>query len=281
MKYLAPAKVNLNLLLEGRDDRGYHPLHSLAQTIEWCDELTFTREDEDSLSVSGADLAEDENNLVMKALTRIRQSLGVPPLAVTLDKRVPIAAGLGGGSSDAAATLVAGCDLTGAPHSLAIEVSPDVGADVPLFIDGGTKDIEGYGEIVSEVPPLVGFALAVVVPDFELSTGEVYSRWDALGEPVGFEVPDRFLPPGLRHAQPIRNDLFRAAVDVEPALGDFVSDVSIAWDGAVLLTGSGSSCFGFFSDVDEAEEAATSIPNTRAARGVALRPRGVERVDHD
>lgn len=280
MKYLAPAKVNFNLLLEPRDDRGYHPLHSLVQTIEWCDDLTFAAQDEDSFSVTGADVPDDDENLVSKALARMRQSMKVRPLQVTLDKSVPVAAGLGGGSSDAAATLVACCDLTGKPKSLAVEAAPDIGADVALFIEGGTREISGYGEIITEAPALSGFALAIVVPDFELSTPEVYARWDDLGEPVGFEVPDRFLPPGLRRGQPIRNDLFRAAVDVTPALGDFVSDVSRSWDGAVLLTGSGSACFGFFANVEEAQDAAASIPETRAARGVALRPNGVEQTEH-
>lgn len=279
MRYRAPAKVNLNLLVEAKDDRGYHPLHSLVQTVEWCDEVQFEAVDEDSLSVTGADVPDDGENLVLKALARIRQSFDVPPLTMTLDKQIPVAAGLGGGSSDAAAVLVGCCQLTRKSSSAAHDAAPDVGADVALFIVGGTREISGYGEIVTEVPALSGFALAIVVPDFELSTPDVYSRWDTLGGPAGFEVPDRFLPPALRHSQPIRNDLFRAAVDVAPALGDFVSDVSRRWDGAVLMTGSGSACFGFFADEEEAEEAARSIGETRAARGVALRPHGVERVE--
>jgi 4-diphosphocytidyl-2-C-methyl-D-erythritol kinase len=139
--------------------------------------------------------------------------------------------------------------------------------------------MSGSGEKIEPMDALQGFAVALVVPDFRLSTPDVYQRWDALGEPVGFEVPDRLLPPSLRNRFPVRNDLYRAAVDVEPRLGDFVSDVAHRWNSVVMMTGSGSACFGYFANVEEAQEAAASVTGTRAALGVALRPKGVSRED--
>lgn len=279
MKYLAPAKLNLNLLVSRLDDTGFHPLRSLVQTIEWCDVLDAEEADSDELELVGIEVPDGGDNLVLKALTGLRARIEIPPVGFRLEKRIPPEAGLGGGSADAAAALIAGCDIVGADHEKAKLVAPGIGADVAFPIVGGTAELTGYGEIIETIPHLDGMAVAVVVPEFGLSTPEVYRRWDELGEPVGFEVPDRFLPPTLRHSYPIRNDLYRAAVDVEPALGDFVSDTARMWDTAVMMTGSGSACFGFFPSEEEAVLAAAAVPNTRAATGAASRPRGVERVE--
>lgn len=279
MKYLAPAKINLNLIIQPRDAFGLHPLFSVVQSIEWCDELSVVEAEEDSLVVEGADLSEGPDNLVVRAIGELRDRVPIPALEMKLAKTIPIGSGLGGGSADAAAALIAGCDVTNRPHRLAADVAPDVGADVSFPIVGGTAEMSGYGEQIRPLPSLEGFALAVVAPEFPISTASVYQRWDDLGGPEGFELPDRFLPPVLRSQFPVRNDLFRAAVEVEPMLGDFVADVGKIWDGAALLTGSGSACFGFFSTEEEAEQAAAAVPRTRAARGVSLRRKGVERIE--
>lgn len=279
MKYLAPAKLNLNLLVSRIDDSGKHPLRSLVQTIEWCDVLEAEEADTDELELVGLEVPDGGDNLVLKALERLRTELDIPPVGFRLEKRIPPEAGLGGGSADAAAALIAGCDLVGADPEKATLVAPEVGSDVTFPLVGGTAEMTGYGEAIESLPPLAAIAFAVVVPEFGLSTPEVYNRWDEMGEPVGFEVPDRFLPPSLRHSYPIRNDLYRAAVDVEPALGDFVRDTARLWDTAVMMTGSGSACFGFFPSEEEAVLAAAAVPGTRAATGAASRPKGVERVE--
>jgi 4-diphosphocytidyl-2-C-methyl-D-erythritol kinase len=279
MRYEAPAKINLNLLLSAPDASGMHPLHSVVQSIEWVDLLEVEVGDDDRLEFGDADLPEGGDNLVIRALQALRERTEIPPLDVNLSKSIPIGAGLGGGSSDAAATLVAACEAAEKPVSLARRVAPHVGADVTFPLTGGTAAMTGYGEQIEALAALTGFAIAVVVPEFPLSTQEVYETWDRLGGPEGFPVPDRLLPPRLRNQFPVRNDLYRAAVDVAPELGDFVADVGRIWDGAVMLTGSGSACFGFFSTPEEAEGAATAVPKTRAARGVALRPHGVARIE--
>ncbi len=279
MKYLAPAKLNLNLLVSRVDDSGFHPIRSLVQTIEWCDVLEAEEADSDELELVGIEVPDGGDNLVLKALTGLRTKIEVPPVVFRLEKRIPPAAGLGGGSADAAAALIAGCDIVGAEHEKAELVAPEIGSDVPFPLVGGTAEMTGYGELIESIPPFDAIAFAVVVPEFGLSTPEVYKRWDEIGEPVGFEVPDRFLPPVLRHSYPIRNDLYRAAVEVEPALGDFVSDTARLWDTAVMMTGSGSACFSFFPSEEEAVLAAAAVPGTRAATGAAARPKGVERVE--
>lgn len=274
--YEAPAKLNLSLLVSPPRPDGYHPLESLVQTVEWCDRLQVDPGEE------GVDTFESdiEDNLVERALAELRKTATVPPLALGLIKDIPVAAGLGGGSSDAAAALLAGSDFGSIDRSDLPEVAHRVGADVTLFLTGGTLMMRGVGYDIESVRSLDDFAVAVVVPDFGLVTKDVYQRWDALEGPEGAPVPDEGLPPSLRGGMPMRNDLLPAAVDLEPRLGDFMSDVSSVWGTTVCLTGSGSACFGYFATFDEATDAATAVSDlTREARGVTLRDHGVSRLD--
>lgn len=267
--YEAPAKVNLSLLVSPPRPDGYHPLESLVQTVEWCDLLDV------ELGQEGSDTLESdiEDNLVEKALARLREVGEIPPLAMTLAKQIPVAAGLGGGSSDAAAALVAGAEFGGVPRSRLAGVASRVGADVALFLTGGTMMMRGVGYEIESLQPLDGFALAIVVPEFGLGTKEIYDRWDSLEGPEAAPVPDDRLPPSLRGGMPMRNDLLPAALDLEPRLGDFMTDVAAVWGTPVCLTGSGSACFGYFANLDEATDAAAAVSGE--GRGVELRPRGV------
>ena len=170
--YEAPAKLNLSLLVSPPRSDGFHPLESLVQTIAWCDLLTIEEgEGEDTLEIVGAEIDVGEN-LVLKALETARTRGSVPPLSMSLEKRLPIAAGLGGGSSDAAAALKAAVDLGGLSESLAIEVAPAVGADVALFLTGGSLLMAGVGETITAVEPLSGFSVAIAIPDFALATAD-------------------------------------------------------------------------------------------------------------
>ena len=134
----------------------------------------------------------------------------------------------------------------------------------------------GIGDQVESQRPLTGFAVAVAVPPFEMSTVEVYRRWDEMEGPEGESIAPRLLPPGLRDGMPVRNDLIPAAVGIEPAFADFMADLRMQWGGPVLMTGSGSGCFGFFPDPEEAADAGRSVENLcRAAVGTGLRSNGV------
>jgi 4-diphosphocytidyl-2-C-methyl-D-erythritol kinase len=272
--YEAPAKLNLSLLVHPPDSSGMHPIESLVQTIDLLDRLEFSEADEDSFQCVGADLDPD-HNLVVAAIAAVREKGQVPPLAIRLEKSIPLEAGLGGGSADAAAALLGAVELGGLDETLPSELAPEIGADVALFLSGGTQLMTGFGEHLDPQRPLSGFAVAVVVPEFGLSTADVYRRWDEMDGPEGESVERGMLPPVLRDGMPIRNDLFPAALDLEPRLGDFVADVRLVWGSAVLMTGSGAACFGFFGDVDEAGDAASSVGNAPAGFGVGLRNQGV------
>ncbi len=271
----SPAKINLALHVEQRRTDGLHPLESLVQTVDWLDLLEVEESDEDNLVIDGADI-DPEDNLVTRSLKAIRERGFVPPLDIRLDKQIPIGAGLGGGSSNAAAALLAAAETGRIPRSVAEDVAPSIGADVPLFLIGGTLLMGGIGDQVQSVQPLSGFAVAVAVPDFEMSTVEVYRRWDEMEGAEGEMIAPRLLPPGLRDGIPIRNDLTPAVFDLEPTMADFMADLRMRWGGPVLMTGSGSGCFGFFPDPDEAADAARSVLDLcRASVGARLRPNGV------
>lgn len=277
-RWECPAKVNLSLRVGRRDASGYHPLFSLVQTLSWVDDLTVEEADEDALVVEGAELPEGGDNLVWRVLDAL--GLRRPALRMVLVKRIAVAAGLGGGSSDAAGAVAACGRLIGASAEGIAAAAARTGADVPFFLTGGTAVMEGRGERISARPALSGFALAVVVPPFELATADVYRRWDELGEPSGPTTAGRSLPPSLRLEDPLVNDLAPAAVALVPALADWMRDLERTWRRPVIMSGSGPSLFGFFADEEEASAAAAEAPpGARAAVGVGLRRRGVAVAD--
>jgi len=228
--YESPAKLNLALLVEPPREDGLHLIQSLVQTIEWVDRLEVEESEEDNLVIEGADLDPDDN-LVIRALRAVREKGFVPPLDLRLSKDIPIGAGLGGGSSNAATMLVAAAEAGRLPSSVPEGLAPSLGADVALFLTGGTMLITGVGEEIESLRPLSGFAVAVVVPPFEISTKDAYRRWDEMEGPMGESIEPRLLPPGLREGIPIRNDLTVAAWELEPTLADFMADLRARWGG--------------------------------------------------
>lgn len=275
--WLAPAKVNLSLRVGPRGSGGLHPVHSLMQTVDWCDEITVTEGEEDHLQVEGADLPTGADNLVWKAVHAMEKGLGLvrPPLRMRLVKRIPVAAGLGGGSADAAAVMVGVGRMLGiAPAGLG-KVAAGVGSDVPAALLGGTLRVTGFGEEVLPLPPLTGFAVAVAVPDFPLLTADVYRMWDDMDGPRGPDFPSAALPPELRGGDPFRNDLQPAALRVCPELGDAVALLAAEWGRPVAMSGSGPSLFGYFMDADEARAAAREVRRVFGATvGADLYPGG-------
>ncbi len=279
--WLAPAKVNLTLMVGPRSASGLHPIQSLMQTVDWCDRVTVTEGDEDRLQIQGADLPTGEENLVWKAVEALERETGVdrPPLEVFLEKRIPVAAGLGGGSADAAAVLVALGRMLNLDSDQLRTAAPRVGSDVPAALQGGSLWVEGFGEKVYSMPALSGFALGLAVPDFPLLTADVYRMWDDLEGPRGAQFPSDALPPGLRRSAPIRNDLHPAAVSLLPELGDMMQLLSREWGRPVAMSGSGPSLFSFFMDAEEAIFASQAVEKWFAATvGAALFPGGAREM---
>jgi 4-diphosphocytidyl-2-C-methyl-D-erythritol kinase len=246
--------VNLSLRVRPRDDSGYHPLRSLVQSIGWADRLTLEAAEEDDFAITG-DLPAEEDNLAWQAATAVRRAIGVRrPLRLHLEKHIAVAAGLGGGSADAAAGLVAATGVLRGPAELPALLAPTLGSDVPFCLVGGTAWMEGRGETITAVPLRPDYALAVAVPPFELATAAVYRRWDQLDGPTGPTLSGRDLPPSLRGFADLGNDLLPQR-DLHSDLADWIADLTQRWDRPVHLTGSGPACFAFFGDDAEANDA--------------------------
>ncbi len=277
MKGEAAAKVNLSLQVRPPDRRGRHPLLSVVQSVSWYDSLEMEASQEDTLDARGAPVPLGEANLVWKAINALRRSGERLPVQVRLDKRIPMVAGLGGGSADAAAALTLYARLTDFPAEGLAAVAGQIGADVPVCLEGGFVLMEGFGERLSPLGPAGDdYWLAIAVPPFELPTADVYARWDRLDGPSGTPVVVRHLPPSLRYHGPLRNDLYPAAASLVPELDDWRRELEASWDRPVLSSGSGPALFGFFLGEEEAVAALAEVPGSvRAKRAVAPVPQGV------
>ncbi len=274
MRARGHAKVNLGLEVLGRTDSGLHRLRSLAQSITLADDLTLSPAAEDSQSGLVAHPAHD---LAWRAVLAVRAATGnTRPMRLELTKRTPVAAGLGGGSADAAAALVLAGHVLGAPPELATDLAPDLGSDVPFCLVGGTAVIADVGGAVTPMEHAGGYALALVVPPVELATAAVYAAWDRLDGRRGHEVPVGALPPSLRQHAPLRNDLYPAAVSLAPLVDEWRNELASRWGQPVVMTGSGPTLMSFFPDVAEAEGAIGDVPvGARFVGAVTPHRRGV------
>ncbi len=273
MRAAAFAKVNLGLRVGSVREDGFHPIRSLFQSISWSDRLELVAGDEDGIAGwNGEEVPDGDANLARRAVVAMREAVGsTASIYLRLQKRIPVAAGLGGGSADAAAALHLARRMLKAPVEKVAELAAGLGSDVPFCITGGTALVTGRGDVVTSLRPLLGYGMALVVPPVELATPQVYRRWDVLGEPTGPVFGATALPPILREHAPIINDLYPAAVTVAPALDDWRSELQATWGRSVLMTGSGPTLLGFFVDAEEAGAALDAVPaGARAA--YAARP---------
>jgi 4-diphosphocytidyl-2-C-methyl-D-erythritol kinase len=262
---LAYAKLNLVLHVGPRRDDGMHPVCSLVASIDLADEVIVEPKD------SGEDTVECEgvpgDNLAARALGEFRSRAGreLPPLAVTIRKRVPVAAGLGGGSADAAAALRIANELAGRPLAgeELLRIAADLGSDVPGQLEPRHAVVQGAGERIEPVtlPPLVA---VLITDDQGLSTGAVYAELDRL-EGAREELDPAPLH-GLTSSSPgelsraLDNDLQPAALSLRPDLQERIDALLAAGALGAAVSGSGPTCFGLFAERGAAEEAATSLP---------------------
>ena len=260
LRCLAPGKVNLCLYVGAPRADGLHPLVSVVQPVSLADELT--------LEPAGGSAAADEvvcpgvegDNLAGRALAAFRQATGwdAPPQRLTIRKRVPVAAGMGGGSGDAAAALrLAAHAAGGADRSLLLELAAALGGDVPSQIEPGRTLMTGAGEHVRPLGPPEGLALVILPSPHALSTPAVYREFDALG---AVRSPDE-LERLEAHAGelPVHNDLQDAARSLCPSIGDALAAVAATGADHVLVSGSGPTVFGLYGDRERARAAAAAV----------------------
>ncbi|MFP4273407.1 MAG: 4-(cytidine 5'-diphospho)-2-C-methyl-D-erythritol kinase [Paracoccaceae bacterium] len=253
----APAKVNLALHVTGQRDDGYHLLDSLVVFADFGDRLTAEPADESSLSVIGpmaSDVPVDASNLVLRAA----RFAGIPA-RFTLEKNLPVASGIGGGSSNAAAALRALSRLSGGPLPRGAEA---LGADVPVCLDPRPLRMQGIGERLAPLPGLPDLPAVLVNPGVPLATAQVFARLEQRdGTPMEGPPPAGLGPEAL--AQWLarqRNDLEPAARQVAPEVSETLLALA-AQPGCLLarMSGSGATCFALFAERPAAVEAARAI----------------------
>ncbi len=265
---LARAKVNLWLQVVGRRADGYHLLDSLVAFSDLADGLEVYPSDGLSLTLEGpeaADIDGEADNLVLRAARLLADRAGVSPrAALRLAKHIPVAAGLGGGSADAAATLHALVDLwrVALPIEELFDLAAALGADVPMCLAGRPALVSGVGEVLKPAPSLPPCAILLVNPRTPLATPEVFAAYRgpfSVTTPIPTAWPDLS---GLVAALAGRgNDLAAAAMSLQPAIADVLATLGRT-DGVryAAMSGSGASCFALFDDIDAARRATSGLP---------------------
>jgi len=253
----APAKLNLFLHIIGRRQDGFHELQTLFQLLDFGDELSFEKIADDEIRLS-PDLPNTprEKNLVWRAATLLKtHTLTSFGAAITLNKRLPMGGGIGGGSSNAATTLVGLNQLwqTGLSSDELVQLGLQLGADVPVFIKGKTAWAEGVGERLEaiELPELWYIVLA---PDCHVSTAEIFSHKDLTRDTLAITVAAFFEKGGKNDCQPLVERLYPQVRDAVDWLGQQ------GQDSPAQLTGTGACVFASFPNQQAAQEVFAKRP---------------------
>jgi 4-diphosphocytidyl-2-C-methyl-D-erythritol kinase len=263
----APAKLNLCLYLGGRRDDGLHELCSLFEPLELADLIEVSPAKRDEVICPGV----EGENLVMRALTGLRErGWRHEPLRVEIEKRVPVAAGLGGGSGDAAAILrLAAGEVADLP-----QLAAELGADVPSQLRPALALVQGAGERVEPLPPPAEHAAVLLPGGGGLSTAAVFGEADRLG--LGRDAEElEDLAARLREvagtgASPLDyrellvNDLEPAALSLRPEIGEALGKLRAAGAPVAILSGSGPTAVGLFPDLSAAKAAAEALDTEEA-----------------
>ena len=267
VELFAPAKVNLYLHVTGRREDGYHLLDSLVVFAGTGDLLRFAPDDKLTLTLEGSEawlLTADDNNLVLRAARLLAEALGRPALAaITLEKNLPVASGIGGGSADAAATLRGLLTLWEAELDEAklAEIGLKLGADLPVCLAGRPTQMSGIGETLTPAIELPPAWLVLVNPRIALSTPAVFKARTGdftPAAPLTGQVPDAEALADALESR--RNDLAHPAVMLEPAVAAMLAAIATT-QGCLLarMSGSGATCFGLYADEETADNAADAL----------------------
>jgi 4-diphosphocytidyl-2-C-methyl-D-erythritol kinase len=257
----ARAKVNLALHVVGRRKDGYHLLDSLVLFADLADRLQIAPAGETAMQITGPLSAgiDRKDNLVLRAHAAMQHAFGslVPNIDVTLEKNIPVAAGLGGGSADAAATLRALCRLAGLdPLSRQLhEIALTLGADVPVCLHSRASRLSGIGEAIEPIADFSPLHVVLVNAGTPVPTAEVYAR---LGlEPGEPGYPPMEFPFAFSTS---RSDLTPPALELVPEIGVVLQQLKeLAGVRFARMSGSGGTCFAVFDDVHGAEAAAAVL----------------------
>ncbi len=281
MRVLAPAKVNLFLRIIGQRPDGYHLLDSLMAPVSLYDEIEITAErtvgTEPHIRVRCNDpiIPTDQANLAYRAAALLCQEAGIGAhIAITLHKNIPAGAGLGGGSSDAAAVLKAlnQAFSLGLNTDHLCRLAAQLGADVPFFVPCQMTRVGGIGEILTPLPALPQRWLVIVIPGFPVSTPWAYQRFDTL-QPDLLQVINQTPPLDPKQWPDTAlfvNDLERAVLPEYPLIADRKKQLSALGAEVALMSGSGSAVFGIFTTQEAATHAAAALAGSENVFVVTL-----------
>lgn len=254
---IAPAKLNLNLFIKGKNKNGYHLLESDICFLELTDKIYIKKSNKDLFNQSKTPNnfnIDPNDNLIFKAINQFRiLTKWNIKFEVYLDKKIPIGAGLGGGSADAASTLILLRNLYNKEHNIKkIDVSTlykigiDLGSDVPACLHSKDLRLGGYGNKITRTKVINNYYFLLINPKINLSTREVFQQYDAFNSNES-NIPD------LRFGNiNIHNSLLSSAIDLAPQISSVLSHFQKSKTiTAYGMTGSGSTCFGIFKNINE------------------------------
>ena len=273
IEILAPAKLNLGLEILGRRDDGYHEIRSVMVPVSLVDRVTTTPSDRAQLATGGLPVAAS-GNLVCRAMAIATATWGLEPVNATLTKRIPLSSGLGGGSSDAAATLLAMSHLSDVEQSSLAATAATIGSDVPFFFSGTTALVSGRGETVTAVTPHSPLHAVIVVPNVTIprKTATMYASLarDDFSDGAAVAHIASVLPGLAEDAVPLPNAFRRALYKLVPSLDTFARRIEAATSLPAHLTGAGPAHFVLCRSAEQATSAARRLRTTFAASGVSI-----------
>ncbi|HEV2841974.1 MAG TPA: 4-(cytidine 5'-diphospho)-2-C-methyl-D-erythritol kinase [Chthoniobacterales bacterium] len=256
MQLYAPAKINLSLEIKGRREDGFHEIESLMTPIGLADRLTIERGESTGgirFSCDDSSLSNGTDNLVVRAAELFRKATKIEAgIEIALEKKIPHGAGLGGGSSDAATTLLGLNELfeTRLDRKDLMALAAQIGSDVPFFILGSAATCRGRGEIVEPAKLPMSFNLLLIKPDFGVPTPWAYQRWKSSRQLPGVD----YAPQNYCDVQFV-NDLERPVFEKFLLLGYLKTWLRLQPEaGAALLSGSGSTVFAVLREDADAEK---------------------------
>ncbi len=267
----APAKINLGLKVLGKRKDGFHDILSIFQTVNLYDELTITSSGKPGLVCSHSEVPLDSQNLVLKAEKLFRKLPGDFPRAhYTLKKRIPVGAGLAGGSSDAAAALRGLMDFhkKDVDDTVLYNLAGKLGSDVPFLMKGGTSVVSGRGEIIENIAWPFDFFYVIVYPNFSVSTSWAYGNLKEREDTSdSFKKMIDKLKISSIHSDEIfsvlHNDFEETVFEKYPVLGKIKTRIMHKGAHKALLTGSGSSVLGIFDERERAVCCAHSLKSSK------------------
>ena len=265
---LSPAKLNLFLHITGQRGDGYHELQTLFQLLDWGDRLQFKSNNSGEISLHGADLGiPAEQNLIVKAAQALPRNTGKQGVSIHLEKRIPEGGGLGGGSSNAAATLLAMNYLWNLQlgDKALQKIGAKLGADVPVFVAGHTAWAEGIGEFLTPVELPETWYL-VIAPGCHVSTAEIFSNEQLTRNTSPIKMAAFFEGNSRNDCQQLVRNLHKEVDNALNWLDNF---------GTAKLTGTGACVFASFDDEQAATSALSQLPESMSgfvARGINTSP---------